>query len=101
MSNFVLDVTGFVITDPRDGAETAKEPPKRWRNWWRALTFNHCANCGSPAEAGEIHVDCCTRAYPSKDLAETNAVRAVAYQMENSGRALDEHLGAFPDGERP
>jgi hypothetical protein len=91
-------VSGYLLTD-RDLAperEIAKEPAKRWRNWFRASILPclmPCADCGRNGwfEIGETFTICCVT-WPSKDTAETWA---------HEHNRFSQYLGAYPDGERP
>lgn len=83
----------------RTEREPAKEPPRRWRNWWRADAAwrKRCVVCGhvEPVAAGRIYSAHCST-HPSKDIAETVAARL--YTNPRYGRT---YLGAFPDEEQP
>jgi hypothetical protein len=84
--------------------ETLKEPPKRWRNWWREATGNESppCDCGYVVFPYEVYPDCpCGGTYPSKDTAETTAREQIAFDRLQYGYDTDEYLGAFPEGERP
>mgnify|MGYP000272855391 CR=1 FL=1 len=79
--------------------ETAKEPPKRWRNWYRFYALPHL---GLPEEIRHGK-----GLWPSKQVAEQKALDQIAINAPEY-RALgfepedcEEYLGAFPEGERP
>ena len=76
--------------------EVAREPAKRWRNWWRAHvhTSTQCIHCGAWRQfnPGDTYAQHC-RAHPSKDVAES-----VAASLWHPRRT---YLGAYPEGERP
>lgn len=84
--------------------ETAKEPAKRWRNWWRLYppAWAMCDTCfamhNTPSIAVFDYNGCC-EVWPSKDIAESRADR-VEY-TEGCEPHMVEYLGAFPEGERP
>lgn len=94
-----------LIPDAELASEPVKEPPKRWRNWWREATgceSTPCEGCGSVVAPYEVYPDCpCGGTYPSKDTAETTALEQIAQDVLLRGEILDEYLGAFPEGERP
>jgi hypothetical protein len=74
---------------------TAEETPKRWRNWWRALTHAtaRCYTCGveKEMEAGELFASHCVTHHTKED-----AIKAASVpQLKRV------HVGAYPDGERP
>ena len=89
-----------------DEVETATEPPKRWRNWWRLYppVWVTCNFCGTQhfrdqqARTTPIDYDGCCQVYPSKDLAESGA--EPEYD-DSCAQARVEYLGAYPEGERP
>lgn len=84
--------------------EPAREPARRWRNWWlsprsRGVTLHaKCSDCGAdlaPIPANTPTPDHCM-IYPSRDVAETAAIRWVMHPKQAAT-----YLGAFPEGERP
>lgn len=77
--------------------EAVKEPPKRWRNWYRALT-RFCDDDGL-LRAGEVYHG--TRLWPSKDAAESVASEESQDERCAVGAGFSEYLGAYPEGERP
>ena len=81
--------------------ETLREPVKPWRNWWRIIVKRDAPDphCRVPNEVGALYPS--VRVYPSRDVAETCASKALARDIALFGKYLDEYLGAFPDGERP
>lgn len=83
-----------VLTTPE--IKRALKPAKRWRNRWRAIWWNTCGSCRTVRQQGQVYWDCCDPAWPSLDVAETNARDQLAFQIENEGRALEEFRGAFP-----
>jgi len=83
----------MIGTIERTETNKATQPPKRWRNRWRAgaVCLCVCIKCGEESIflRGEIIENHCLT-YPSKDVAETEA------QREEFGRGSDVYLGAFP-----
>jgi len=94
-------MSGLDLLTERDLSTAPTEPAKRWKNWWRGISYNRCERCSHQGRPGQIYTDCCDPAWPSRDVAESNAERQIAYQIESSGRALEEFIGAYPEGERP
>jgi hypothetical protein len=88
-----LTAPGLAVADVR---RTAVEPPRRWRNRWRAVADHEsfCITCKTnvPHVAGEVFDNHC-REYPSKDVAESSAA-----EMDEGMRwtHLRLYLGAFP-----
>jgi len=83
--------------------EVAKEPPKRWRNWWRIRVWVVCRDCGHDFWPGS-QVDCdCEPAHPSYDVAMTRAAEQTSVSSALLSGYCDapEHIGAFPEGEQP
>lgn len=82
----------------RTEREPAKEPSKRWRNWYRAkLACDVCApNQTLSMEPGGVFYG---SPHPSKEIAEQRAFDEMASNGENA-RAI-EYRGAFPEGEQP
>lgn len=84
-----------LLTTPELKQEAAREPAKRWRNWWRAHTdaidFRLGALPPTPRKIGDVWAG--HRLFPSRDTAETAAQRC--------GQLFFTYLGAFPEGERP
>jgi len=93
--------------DLRTEREEAREPAKRWRNWWRfnisALSFDG----GTVYERGKSYAG--PMAFPSREVAEQRALDKLARSSvtrRRTGRKERfaehvEYLGAFPEGERP
>lgn len=79
--------------------EEVKEPAKRWRNWWRALCPQYCDETGACFEPGDVWRG--RLVFPTKDVAETHALKAMAGEIAEYGSPNDEYLGAFSDGEAP
>lgn len=91
---------GDLLTDRELAREPAKGPPKRWRNWYRALSFRrgHCVVCGTrnlTNQPGDIFSGHC-RTHPTKEVAEQRAIDQMAVWVFPA-----EYLGAYPEGERP
>lgn len=79
------------------------EPAKLWRNRWRALEHIVIDRDRLVRPGAMLDGD---RAWPSKDMAESVAARDLAFVRFAYGRAIVEHLGAFPaqapaEGGRP
>lgn len=92
------------LLEPKQKLDGAREPAKRWVNWYRALEdCNNC--CGPGTRAGTVYADVCAPCghdpYPSKDIAESEALRDEAEDLAAYGRLINQYLGAFPVGERP
>lgn len=87
------------LLEPKAKRETAKEPPKKWRNWWCSAVSFYCSTCGTYWDAGVDFPDCCRGPFPSLDLAETDAERIIADIHDGMDR--EGYLGAYPEGERP
>ena len=92
-----------VLTDDDLRTERApvKEPAKRWLNWWRMLVPRLQPDPhgrGTPAR-GLVYPG--VQLHPSRDVAETIAAKLLADDIGKHGYALDENLGAYPEGERP
>lgn len=87
-----------LLTTPELVREVAKEPSKRWRNWWltHVPATLVCRVCGAKdgVEPGTIYDSHC-RTYPSQDAAETHAAEIAEPDEERL------YIGAFPEGERP
>ena len=87
----------------REG-KTMREPPKRWRNWWRAIQVHYTGDSMTTANRwrpGDIYPS--EKQYPSKDVAETQAAKKLELRGSNGGLGAGffEFVGAFPEGERP
>ena len=80
-----------VEIDVNDIADKMAEPPKRWRNWYRARHAFLCATTG-PHEAGDLFKG--SRVWPTKDIAETKAVQNRYSSAVVGG---SEYLGAEPE----
>ncbi len=89
-----------LLTTPELVREVAKEPPKRWRNWWHAPCdgVGECVFTGKLTawRAGEAYPG--FRVYPSRDAAETSAKEIVSGRY---GGPIANYIGAYPEGERP
>lgn len=98
--------------DLRTEREKAREPAKRWRNWWRAniRQFSLVLDANG-RETGEEQLReageewCSVAIFQSKDEAER---RALEIQLDAADEAtafdcapLLTYLGAFSEGERP
>lgn len=92
-----------LLTDDDLKTERATEPPKRWRNWWRATMPLDCMDCGHEPAVGVPYggCNCPSAVFPSRDIAETEAADDLNYQVAAWGHQLEEYLGAFPEGEQP
>lgn len=73
--------------------EEAIRPAKRWRNRWRLLSQSFDVGCGQSFPPGERYG---ARIFPSKDLAETAAMRRVEYNIFMGFSLQPQYLGAFP-----
>lgn len=84
--------------------EVAKEPAKRWRNWWRLYppTYVRCNTCltfhRAPVEGKLFDYGGCCQTYESQFEAELDAKEEYNPSCD---QAKVEYLGAFPEGERP
>ena len=93
---------GDLLTDNDLKTERATEPPKRWRNWYRAryasVLFNGRGEKRSVA-AGQKYPG--QYVWPSKEIAEQKSSECCG--VAASGREYHKgfYLGAFPDGETP
>lgn len=85
------------LLEPKAKRETAKEPPKRWRNWFhseRDVTFGN----GEINKAGKWSS---VNLHATEAIAEDAAARdmiAFAGWVRINGIVW---LGAYPEGERP
>lgn len=79
--------------------ETAKEPPKRWFNWYACGSLpGRLVGTHIWVNPGEAYRG--TVAWPSKDVAESEAARwleRLPQYLAQGGK----YLGAFPEGEAP
>lgn len=83
-----------LIPDEELAREPVKEPPKRWRNWYKAHS-NYTTKAGDVCGPGHVYHG--SRVWPSKDAAET-----AAHKPDTSvSLGLSQYLGAYPDGEEP
>lgn len=95
----IIDGLRDAVRDLAPEREAMKEPAKRWVNWWRIDGPVTWAD-GHTKGAGDHQSP---RVYPSKDMAETFAMRWLA-QHEHKVAAQGAnvwHLGAYPEGEAP
>ena len=67
--------------------EKSFQPAKQWVNWWR------------DKDDGHTYPDC--EWFPSKDICEQKAIEELAWDFVYLGCQPEDHLGAFPEGERP
>ena len=92
-------MTGSLLDfDVEIDVERIEKPVKAWRNWYKA-TATDCTEDGLPVENGEVFPG--LSPHPSKDLAESVALRDMAWNRDNATRWIPEYLGAFPEGTRP
>ena len=82
-------------TIERPRTETGTEPPKRWRNWYRAK-IAHSPN-GQNVAPGEAF--CGYKVHPSKEVAEQKALAMMAGDAEYG--ELGTYIGAYPEGIAP
>lgn len=74
--------------------EPMKEPPKAWRNKWRALFDVRFRNGDPPLVAGEDFWG--KSIHPSREIALEKAKRQLDDEFRNYGENCFEYLGAFP-----
>lgn len=92
----------ITILKPELERETLKEPPKRWRNWYRARFA-----CGEVEDSGRVirrkpgEVFSGDRLWPSREVAQTVGFESEAEDRARVGVVVCVYLGAFPDGETP
>ena len=88
--------------DLQEKREAKLAPPKRWQNWWRAPRAG-VVSTGKSVVAGEVLPGGIF--YPSRDVAVTKARAALALagaKIKSSGEGDPlEHVGAFPEGQKP
>lgn len=101
----------ITILKPELARETAKEPAKRWRNWWRA----HYGGVPSIRVDGDIVPDggvfSDPGGHPSKEVAEQFALDClddITRQLSRPhwwsfwrAKPRFDYLRALPEGERP
>lgn len=86
----------------KERQETATEPPKRWRNWWRSVGLSQrmrCNICGVSFAAlpkATFTFDHCLT-FASQAEAEASAAQIDDPEMHS----VVLYIGAFPEGERP
>ena len=86
----------------RTDERTKIEPPKRWRNWWRALDliWIYCRDCNRRiiVAPGALIDPACEHytSYPSKEVAEI-----AASKVNQRWLGVAEHAGATKVDERP
>lgn len=71
----------------------AKEPSRAWRNLWRvdvAFPLNQNAFWHTPGERWGAYI------WPSKDIAESRAIRDIESWAKQGYNDICTHLGAFP-----
>lgn len=81
------------LIERQETQEPTKGPAKRWRNWWR-VNVPAIDQHGEKNNPGDV---VCGPAYPSRDVAESIAVKWLKLNPPH----VADWLGAFPEGERP
>ena len=76
--------------------EVATKPPPRWRNWWRTNDYGQTDD--GLAEPGDLWES--KQSYSSREEATAAAYTIILADVLDGFSAM-EHLGAYPEGERP
>jgi hypothetical protein len=105
-------VSNLIEREPSAENIPKTEPPKRWRNWWRANVDQHSEALDvNGRETGEVSYRCagdvwCSIAlFFSQAQAEERA-REILLHAADEAVVFDTvpiltYLGAYPEGDRP